>query len=325
LPLIEIHKARKRARLRKPAWQDIVPDEPELRDAYRIARKHQDKFARAYMQLTRGLVTPEVERELLKQLREGTVEQAVNAIPWYNPAVPETRKLWERLAEKLRDAYADVITETGREEYEREKIPLRFEVTKARRRRVPVTPINPFSIKWIRDHSSELIAEVSDGMKQTVRNIIHRGYRQGLRAEAIMPEIIKPGRIGLLEREETAVMNRLNGLLGEGVPFDRADAIADRYAQQLLKKRAERIARTETITAQSRGRRDSWQVAKEQGQLPVDIEREWAASPGSPITCEICGDPELGLHGQRAKLGEPYWSEILGRAVEGPGMDAHPN
>lgn len=314
MPLVEIHKARRR--IRKPEWQDVSPDNVEQRDAYRIAAKHEDKFARAFMALTRGLLTPEIEQKLLKELREGTPEQAVNTIPWFNPAVPETKKLWERLAEKMQAAYGDVITETGQAEYKREKIPLKFDVTK--QKQIPVVPINPFSLEWIQSHSSELIAQVSDSVKQTVRNVILRGFSRGVRAEAILPDIRRS--IGLLQREEIAVQNRLNLMLGEGVPFDKATARADRYAEQLHRKRAERIARTETISAQSRGRRDAWQVAVEQGQLPTTIVREWSAATGSPITCEVCSE----LHGQQAKIGESYYSEVLGRPVEGPGMEAHP-
>lgn len=308
MPLVAIHKAKRRRIRKRPEWQDTRPPEEELRAAYDIAARHVDRFSNAYMTVARDLLTPGVIKTMRRAIQNNNTAAAVRTLPDLKDHA------WAKLGAKLRAAYVDVLTEAGENEFRREKIPLTFRITKAD---VPVVPINPWSLKWIKAESSKLIREVSEGTKETVRQIIRRGFDRGLRTDAILDQIKK--RVGLLAREELAVEKRLDLMLERGIPFDKATVAADRYAAQLHTKRAQRIGRTETITAQSKGRRHAWAIAKKKGELP-DAERVWAAVSISPRTCEICED----LDGQPVAMGEDYQSAVLGRAVEGPGADCHP-
>ncbi len=319
VPLATIHKAKARRKIkRRPEWQDTRPPEAELRASYDIAARHEQRWSSAYLSATRDLLTPAVLADVRRKLQDNDTSGAVNAIPWFKKTDPTAVDAWAGFGKRISRAYVDVITEAGENEFKREKIPLTFEVTKAVKPRVPVVPVNPWSLDWIQTESSALIKEVSQSTKITVRQIILRGHKRGLRTDAMLGQIKE--RVGLLAREELAVQRRLDGMLVEGVDPAIAKKAAKRYAAQLHTKRAKRIGRSETITAQSKGRRDAWAVARQNDELPADAEREWAAVVLSPRTCPICE----GLDGQRVKLGESYYSEVLKRDVEGPGIPAHP-
>lgn len=312
MPLVAVHKAMRRKR---PVWQDTRPPEEELRATYDIAARHAARWSRAYMAATRELLTPEILRELRRHVQDGDIDAAVKIIPQYKKT--DTVDAWASFQDKIKRAYAGVVTEAGEAEFQREKIPLTFGIAK-QVERVPVVPISPWSVKWIEKESARLVRRVSAEVRQNVRQIIKRGYERGLRTDAMLDQI--KSEVGLLPKESAAVTRRLDLLTKQGFSRERALAAADRYAAQLHTKRASRIARAETITAQARGRRDSWRMAIKEKALPEDVEREWLAVVISPRTCEICE----GLDGQRVPVGEPYYSDVLGMQVDGPGMPAHP-
>ena len=317
MPLVEIHKAKKRRAIkRRPEWQDTRPPEEELRAGYDIAARHVGRFSRAYMAMTRELLTPAVNKKILASLRNGNVDGAVRAVPTFKKTDPEGQKVWADLSRKMKNAFEDVITEAGENEFKREKLPFTFKITKDSR--VPVVPINPWSLKWIEKESSNLIKEVSVETQKVIRQIIRRGFARGLRDDAILAQI--KDRVGLLQREELAVQRRLDLMLSQGIPSGKANKKSAVYAAQLLTKRAKRIARSETITAQAKGRSDAWAMAKQRGELQGAV-REWLAVTVSVKTCKICH----GLDGQQVEIGEDYYSDVLGRKVSGPGIPAHPS
>lgn len=318
MPLVQLYKAARRSRRLKgrPEWQDVLPPEKELRDAYAIAARHVNRFSRAFLDVSRGLLTDEVARRLRAILRDGTAEEAVAAIPWFNPGDTDAMKVWTSLGNKLRDSYADVVQESGRAEFRRLKLPLRFQIEK---QEVPTVPINPYSLAWITEHSGDLIREISDSQKQTIRDIIYDGFSQGKRAEAIIAEI--QDTVGLLPQERAAVLRRQALHEDAGLSQRRIEELTDKYREQLLKKRAQRIARTETIAAQAQGRNDAWRLARESGALPRDVVRTWVAAPESPNPgrpCAIC----LDLDTKTAPIGQPYDSLFLGTVPRPP---AHPH
>jgi hypothetical protein len=216
-------------------------------------------------------------------------------------------------------AYVEIIQEAGQAETNRHRWPIRFEVVE---KRVEAqfgggVPINRFSLRWIQEHAGALIAQVGEQQQQNVRNIVFRGFAQGARGPAILKQI--ESEVGLLEREQNAVERRFQSNLAQGVQRQAAERDRERYAGQLLRKRAQRIARTETIEAQAQGRNDAWQLAAEEGLIPPSHTREWVAATESDRTCPICFE----LDGQRADLNQGYDSAILGTTLRRP--PAHPS
>jgi len=302
MPFVAIRKAR-------PEWQDTRPADPALRDAYAIAGRNVGAFSTAFAATVRSLVTPAVLRAVRQKIAAGgRAEEIVDLLPWFNEAQPESVTAWEKLGEKLTAAYAKVIRESGASAAQ--------ELTAKAKRTVPVVPVNPAAVRWAKERGAKLVRETSTESKRIVRNVVAREMARGVRAERMVAVITRT--VGLLEREEAAVDRRHRLLLDQGVSDDRADKLSDKYADQLLRQRGRRIARTETIAAQNQGLLFAWLDARDAGQLPA-VEREWSASPPSPRTCAIC----LELDGTTTGLDEPFESAILGEAVMMP--PAHPS
>lgn len=326
MPLVQLCKARRSQRLKgRPEWQRLVPDDPELRESYRIAADNVGQFSRAFLQVQRDLLDDDAKRAIKRKWREGGgLSDILSAIPTFTQGADDP-EVWRRFVDKLRLAYFRVVSESGVAEMTRLnrqfKTDFRFrimdenlEVIKARRKvRVPVVPVNPYSVKWMEEQSLKLVTQgISATQTDVIRAVITDSFERGLRAETVMEEIER--NIGLTTREFNAVARRR--LLHEEAGLSKVNvkSLTDKYTNRLLKKRAERIARTETIAAQAHGRNTAWRVASESGRLP-EVERVWASSPDA---CEDCMD----LDGKTAGLNESYESAELG-AVSAP--PAHPH
>lgn len=191
------------------------------------------------------------------------------------------------------------------------------QVTKRRRPKLRV-PVNPASVEWARERGSKLVQEISARQRELIRSVVARGLKQGVRADAMARSIRRS--VGLLEREEAAVERRRSLLLEQGASEATADARADSYAEELRGKRALRIARTETVAAQNQGLLDGWKEARDEGELPDTVKRQWVSAPESPNPnrpCQIC----LDLDGQLVGLDEPFVSKIIGQVMA---PTAHP-
>lgn len=84
----------------------------------------------------------------------------------------------------------------------------------------------------------------------------------------------------LRDKRMDAVLNRYIAS-GDAMPQDVIDKWASRYADKLLKARAETIARTETAQATEAAREESFRQALDKEGLPQDaVEKEWEHSGG---------------------------------------------
>src|SRR5262245_37167552 len=99
MSLVRVHKATRRsARLKgRPGWQDVLPPGKELRDAYAIAARHVDRFARAFLEVSRGILTDDVLAALTGNLRAGLVEEAIAVVPSPEPSAQAADSIWSRL------------------------------------------------------------------------------------------------------------------------------------------------------------------------------------------------------------------------------------
>lgn len=320
MPLVV--SVRKSAKL--PAYVDAPIPEPALRRENVIAGRHIPTFSRAYLSMVRGLLTPGVKSDLLDAMREAdagrmTIEEVVNVVPWWNPADPLSNMLWTMLAARVETAYTQTIEDAGESEYRAQGWPIKFEVQKQIQgdpRRLFV-PINPFSARYIRTRSAKLVAEASADQKSLIRAILSKGFAEGRRPISILEQIEQV--VGLTEREWGYVSRRDDLLAETGMPDDARKTAVDRYADQLLSKRARRIGRTETVDAYSKGLEDSWDIAKDSGIISgAQVYKVWVELTASPRTCKIC----RGLGRQPAPLGQSFVSDIIGEIDRPP---AHPH
>ena len=321
MPLVVVRKAR-------PSYVDVPVPEPALRREYTIATRHEPRFARSFLRLVRGLLTKDVKKDLLVAIRlaaagDATIEDVVAVVPWWSSADPLAEKLWAIFAANMEDAYTEIIEDAGESEFRHQGWPLKFEVQKQIRgdpSKLRV-PLNPFSIRWIRDRAAKLVREVSVEQQATLRAILAKGFEEGRRPISILQEI--EDTVGLLVREWQAVAKRNELLASTGMPEAARRTAVAKYTKQLLRNRAERIARTETISAYTKGLEDSWQLASEDGVIAGEQAlKEWVELTASPRTCKICEKGNNGLGGQLAPLGKPFVSAIIGEIDRPP---AHPH
>ena len=306
---------------RKPEWQDVRPDTPEGRETYAIAAKFEPRFARVWSAAVKEMLPVKMPRGFRDAVSQQSVSEAFQILD------PLREKAFEQFRTDIENEYAAVMQAAGEDATEdlnkRFKTNLGFAIAKAmgdvREAAKEFTiPVNPYSIEWMEQRSLELVKDFAAEQTETIQEILSRNFEEGLRAELVYEDI--KDNIGLLPREYQAVENRKALLAEQGYTKTEIKQHAAWYRNELLKKRAERIARTETIQAQARGRLDAWKVARDSGRLPP-VEREWHAPPPGPSPnrpCKICID----LHGKRAELDGAYDSAYLG-AVEAP--TAHPH
>jgi len=247
---------------------------------------------------------------------DGTIEEAVESVAWYNAADPLAVKQWELLGAALERAYTEIIEDAGAGEMKANGWALKFEVQKAKKK-IPVVPVNPFSIRWIRMKSAAQVAEISNQQKTLLRTILADGFEKGVRPNAILEEIGET--VGLTVRERGWVASRKALLVEEGFTGGRLTKAVGRYSQMTLSKRAQRIARTETIDAYSQGISDSWALAKEEGLIDENVMQKWVELTESDRTCEICKG--LG-ESEPVPVGEPFISEFIGEVERPP---SHPH
>jgi hypothetical protein len=268
------------------------------------------RMTNAYVRLATELVPPSVELAITRALNDGLPEEAFKSIPFYDPLNPEIVAIWSGWADGLKDAMMDALTGSANKELDALGLPLRVEVQKAKakpkaarkkpRPSVPVLPVRPGSVLWATKRSSTLISKVSLSQTKTVRAILTSAVKSGARGPDTARRI--SACVGLLDREADAVVRFHARMLNEGVDQERAKKASDKYAAQLLRKRGERIARSEIIAAMAEGQRTGWIQAQEEGLLPLDVKRKWVAAPGSDNPdrpCQICTDladmPAVGL------------------------------
>ena len=313
--IVKSLKKRKRRRKRRPEWQDVTPDSLGLKNLYDVAEKNVNRFARAFQSLASSIISdPKMLKEAEKAIRTGNVEGAVNALPFANIDDPEGMKDWDKFSGKMQSAYLDVMEESGKDALSEVGIREEFNIEK---QEVQSLPPNPFSAKWIEEQAAKLVVDVSDSMKETIRQIILEGYKRGDRIETIMRRLKLSGRLGLLPREQKWVQNIEDKMREAGASQEKIERAVERKAKKFSSLRAERVARTEMITAQAQGRSDAWGQAADAGLIPPQVKRKWIAAGKSVRTCKIC----IGLNTDTAALGEPFHSEFVGSVMNPP---AHP-
>lgn len=152
---------------------------------------------------------------------------------------------------------------------------------------------------WLEEHAAELVREVNGTSREAVRSILNDGVLRGVHPRKLAQEIQHV--VGLTEPHAIAVARRRQAMVAAGLPDARVEALSNRYAERLLKHRAEVIAKHETMTAINRGRYELWAQLDEEGALEPGVQREWLTSADEAV-CKICGP----ANGQKVGMRESY-------------------
>jgi hypothetical protein len=301
---LAIFKAKTRDR---SSWLDELPADARDRSQYKIADKAWRKLAAAFDELVNDLADAVPRARLEAAVEDRDADAALALLPRPNAEDKRLRVPWQTFEKRLAEIFGSVIEQSGKNEAA--KLTGR-KVEKAKRPkdeerasfRFDFSLDNPYSQKWIREHVGDLIKSFSDEAVAALRSMLATAFEQGTPPREFARKLLDEGMIGLLQRDADAVDRRLILSLSRGMSPEEATRQASDYADQLLRERAELIARTETIAAEAEGVANSWRVAQDAGLVGDNAERVWIAATASDRTCPIC----MGLDDKRAPLDEPF-------------------
>lgn len=178
---------------------------------------------------------------------------------------------------------------------------------------------NPYLRPWVQSHGAALVTQIDDDTRLGLRSVIDQSAENNWTWRDLKREV--KHRVGLLERDSVAVQRAYDQMINEGMDEDDAARRSALYADKLLARRAENIARTEIVFGENYGTQASFQAAADAGIIGPDTKRVWIGSPEDGRKCEICA--ELSDNGgQAVGLNEPFHSSIVGDVLQPP---AHPS
>lgn len=171
--------------------------------------------------------------------------------------------------------------------------------------------------RWLREQSSRLIVQIQQSTRDAVRVILTSGLAQGLNPRTVALDIagrvvrgVRTGGVIGLDRQLASYLSTARGELTQGgqaaldaylarklrnrsydalvrsaassgrrIPAATVDRIVTGYSNNLLRYRAERIARTEMIHSMNAARHESLRQSTEAGVVDErDITRKWSAT-----------------------------------------------
>lgn len=169
--------------------------------------------------------------------------------------------------------------------------------------------------------SLKLIEGVGAESKAAIRQIVFESLRDGLTPADAAGRIRDV--VGLTQHDAVA-LQRFRDLTAT------TDQQAAAYADKLLARRAETIARTETTKAVREGQQEAWRaMARDPSIDTTRFTQRWQVTPDD-LLCELCAP----MDGQEVPLDVPFtssvkgvlpseWEAYAGMTTDGPPL--HPN
>lgn len=278
-------------KFREPAIKHIEPiikknpKEPEWRTLHGVADGIRPKLIRAFLNAVEVTAGAAVLRRVEEAIAVGNIAKAEESIPWEQLAVE-----LGVASSVLRTAFERAAEASMKYMPQKVQASLRFDL------------LNPRAVEWIREHTGELIRDVTEGSRIAIRGAIERAYRGGMHPYKAARHI--QGMVGLTERQAVAVDNYYNRLIKQGMSEGKALSSAREYTRRLLKDRAENIARTETVRAANMGQQELWRQAADQGLVDINtVKRIWIVTPDDRL-CSYCAP----MDGQEVGLEENFQS-----------------
>lgn len=153
--------------------------------------------------------------------------------------------------------------------------------------------------------AAKMIVEITDETEANIRNLIAEAIRDGIppydAARTIVP------LIGLTSAQGQAVLKYREELINNGLSIDKVNDEVDGYAEDLLAKRADNIARTEILDALNAGQEEAWQQAQDEGLLSERATKEVILSEDAcPICQEIADDGPIPIGDDFSEDGPPF-------------------
>lgn len=184
----------------------------------------------------------------------------------------------------------------------------------------------PRSALWAEQHAGDLVAQITqttrDALGTAVRDAMAHGKTVGQLTREVRGITLQvplttplqtPGQqaqhvralTGLTPRQVGQVERFREGLISRGLTGEKLVARVERKAAQLLRHRAELIARTESITAAAAGQQALWEAAEREGLLDTGrARRHWVVTPDDALCPNCRAVPRMNPDG--VGLREPF-------------------
>lgn len=176
--------------------------------------------------------------------------------------------------------------------------------------------VHPEAIEMAQDHTGQLIERIGAEQLSAIQTIVTRAVRSGAHPYVTARQIRNV--VGLNSQQAAALDNYRAKLMIDEVDPDRADILVQRYAERLLKQRAETIARTETLWANNAGQLAVWGAGIAAGDIVPNAQKVWSTSKDER-TCRVCAP----MNGAAVPM-DASWLLPNGKSAMVP-TDAHPN
>lgn len=272
------------------------------------------RIAEVWRALAHAMLTPDVLRDMLSALQRRDLNGALAALPnLADPRDARSSEIKTGLTHVMNGALKNAFKFSADKEYARVGSGIR--VAKAKEPALNRFAEVPHDDEFIFNRSAELVVDIGDEQRDNLRNTLAMRFDPDVRPENVIRDI--KWVVGLTDRESSAVFRREEGMRAAGVPERRIQTAVARYSDELHQRRAERIARTETVAIETEARDTAWQVARADGLIPDNAKKEWVASK------QACEDLCKKLDGIKVKLDGHWLSPVDGRIIKGP--PAHPH
>lgn len=153
--------------------------------------------------------------------------------------------------------------------------------------------------------AAKLVKEITEETERNIRNLIATSIREGIppydAARMIVP------MIGLTSAQGQAVMKFRAKLIDQGLSTERVNEKVDTYAEDLLVRRADNIARSEIIEALNDGQERAWLQAQDDGLLSAVATKELILSEDAcPICVAIADEGPVPVGESFSQPGPPF-------------------
>lgn len=158
--------------------------------------------------------------------------------------------------------------------------------------------VNPQVAAWAANHGAQLMTGVNAEMRATVRSVIAEGITDRMQPRLIARTLRQVIPLSLRDAE------RFRQLAA-----DDPELNLTRQVQRAINRRADLIARTETMRAANMGQQLVWEQARLAGSVKV-----WIASPDSRL-CTVCAQ----LDGQQVEVVGSFHTDVQADTFTGSG------
>jgi hypothetical protein len=310
-----------------------------LLDQYTAALRQ--AFLAAIEDITSRLVLAAI----VARLEKGDVAGAVEAIGVergaFNPVLDELARAYNAGGGSAADNFPTVRDPEGF------RVSIRFDARNLR------------AETWLRQHSAELVTNIVDEQRATIRSALESGLASGTNPRTVALDIVGRldratgsrvgGIIGLSAPQAAAVdlasqeltSGEIEGLrnyltrarrdrrfdktvlaaieTGKPIPAELRARIVGRYADRLLQLRGEMLARTETLTALNAARTEAMHQAVDAGK----VDGSTVTSVWHSVHDDRTRYTHREMDGQKVPFGQPFHSPS-GAALRFPGDPSAP-